>query len=190
MQHRVIRAVLYARFYFEKRQEMKLRMKVLDFAAEITDGRRIKRGEDVSWMSDCDVSEFCEAANFIRQKLCGDRAELCTIVNGRSGRCSENCRFCAQSSHYETGAEVYRLLSEEEIFNDCKGYDEKGINRYSIVTAGRDVKGADLDALCRIYKRLSRELGIKLCGSHGLLGYEAYVRLKESGVARCHQSLL
>lgn len=166
-----------------------MQMDVLGFAGEIISGRRIKRGEDVSWMADCDISSFCEAADLIRQRLCGDKAELCTIVNGRSGKCSENCRFCAQSSHYDTGAEVYKLLAEEEIYNDCKGYDEKGINRYSIVTAGRDVKGADLDMLCRIYKRLSSEFSIKLCGSHGLLKYEDYVRLKESGVTRCHENI-
>lgn len=158
-------------------------------AEEIMKGRRLDRGDDLSFLLEDDLGELCEGADRLRACFCGEEISLCTIVNGRSGRCSENCRFCAQSSHYSTGTEEHRFLDPEEIVADAKANEAEGIQRYSVVTAGRTLEGADFEKAKEAYRRLSRETGLHLCASHGLLRGEAFVELKEAGVERYHANI-
>ena len=72
----------------------------------------------------------------IRRELCGDRMDLCSIINGRGGRCSENCKFCVQSAHNHTNCEEYGFLDTERFVEGCGHATRQGVNRYSIVTAG------------------------------------------------------
>lgn len=116
---------------------------VTQLAEKIIHGDRLQRGDDFSALLQAETSELCAGANEIRKAMCGDRAELCTIVNGRSGRCSEDCRFCAQSCHYHTHAEEYPFLPREAILADAQHNESAGIHRYSIVTSGRGLKGAE-----------------------------------------------
>ena len=67
-----------------------------------------------------DIDKLCKAADELRKYYCGNKFDICTIINGKSGRCSENCKFCAQSSHYETLAEEYPLLETEEVLVEGK----------------------------------------------------------------------
>ena len=164
-------------------------MDIKKLSQEIINGRRLKRGEDLSFFAAVDLEELCQSANEIRKALCGDDADLCSIINGRSGRCSENCKFCAQSSQHMTGIEEYSFLDTDTIVTDCKKHAGKGVHRYSIVTAGRDLKGKDLRAACEAYKRMGEECDIDLCASHGLLTEEAYNVLKESGVSMYHENI-
>jgi biotin synthase len=74
-------------------------MDVVKLAREIMNGRRLKRGEDLSFFLTCDLTELRRGADEIRKHFCGNEMDLCTIINGRSGHCSENCKYCAQSAH-------------------------------------------------------------------------------------------
>lgn len=169
-------------------------MKLKKLADEIIAGRRLKHLSEVLGeqgnlpnLLNTDIKELMEEANRIREELCGNGADLCSIINGRSGRCSEDCKFCAQSYHNHTGVEEYNFLDLDAIRRDCRLYDSKGVNRYSIVTAGRTIEGEDLDMAVRAYSTLSGEFPkIKLCGSHGLMSREAFKRLKEAGVDTIH----
>ena len=78
------------------------------------------------------LEELCQAANAIREHFCGNVFDLCTIINGRSGKCSENCKYCAQSAHYSTAVEEYPLLNDEALLAGARYNDERGILRYSI----------------------------------------------------------
>ncbi len=115
--------------------------------------------------------------------------DLCAIINGRSGRCSENCKFCAQSAHHHTGVEEYDFLDKKTLVEDCKKHAEKGIHRYSIVTAGRTIAGKDLEKACEAYKEMHESCNIKLCASHGLLTKEAFLALQASGVEMYHENI-
>ena len=158
-------------------------------AEQIISGARLGRRDDLGVLLETDLEELCRAADQVRRALCGDRGELCTIVNGRSGRCSEDCRFCAQSCHYHTGAEEYPFLPVQEIVEEGKRNEAAGVHRYSIVTAGRGIHGRELDHALEAYRRLREETGLGLCASHGLQTREEFQAMKEAGVTRYHANL-
>ena len=89
-------------------------------AKEIINGRRLGREDDLSIFLTANIDDLCLGADMIRKNLCGDEAELCSIINGRSGRCSEDCKFCAQSCHYVTEAESYAFRRLEEIVKETR----------------------------------------------------------------------
>lgn len=156
---------------------------------EIINGRRLTRAEDCEFFTTAHLDALCQGANEIRQALCGNKIDLCSIINGKSGRCSEDCKFCAQSAHFQTNVEEYSLMNTEEILNDCKKHVAKGVHRYSIVTAGRELSKSDLVQVCHTYKRMKEECNIHLCASHGLLTQEAFAALKENGVSMVHENI-
>ncbi|MDD6255246.1 MAG: biotin synthase BioB [Eubacteriales bacterium] len=160
-------------------------------AQEITNGRRLTRDDDISVLKEAPAEELYRGADLIRKNLCGNHIDLCAIINGRSGRCSEDCRFCAQSRHHRTGIDEYGFLDSSTLVSDCGYHAEKGIDRYSIVTAGRTLSGSDLDAACSAYKEMHEKYGdrIELCASHGLLGRDAFIMLKECGVSTYHENI-
>ena len=158
-------------------------------AERIIRGERLDRRDDLSMLVELNLETLCRAANQVRRVLCGDRGELCTIVNGRSGRCSEDCRFCAQSCHYHTQAEEYPFLPVQEIVEEGKRNEAAGVHRYSIVTAGRGIHGRELDHALEAYRRLREETGLGLCASHGLQTREEFQAMKEAGVTRYHANL-
>lgn len=160
-----------------------------DLAKEIICGRRLKRGEDLSFFLTADSDELFEGANMIREALCGNKVDLCTIINGRSGGCGEDCKFCAQSAHHHTGIKECKFLDPDVIVEDCKRNEAKGVHRYSIVTAGRALRDKDFDKAIESYKRMGEECNIELCASHGLLTEEEFIHLKEAGVSMYHENI-
>ncbi len=158
-------------------------------AKRIIKGYRMQRNEDLGFLLTADLKDLCKAADSIREFYCGNKVNLCTIINGRSGRCSENCKFCAQSSHHNTGIEEYNFLDENTIVEDCKRNEEEGVHRYSIVTAGKNLKGNDFQKAIAAYKRMYAECNVELCASHGLLQEADFIALKETGVRRYHMNL-
>ena len=84
-------------------------------ADEIINGRRLTREDDLQQFITCDLEELCSGADRIRRALCGDKVDLCTIINGKAGRCSEDCKFCAQSARNTAECETYSFLDPETI---------------------------------------------------------------------------
>lgn len=157
---------------------------------EILKGRRLCRGDDLTFLLSGELASLRQGANWIREKLCGSHVSLCSIINGRAGQCSENCRFCAQSSHYHTGIEKYEVPDAEEFIRACRQHQDSGVHRFSIVTAGRTLEGEDFDQILTAYRRMATECGrIKLCASHGLLGGGQFAALREAGVSRYHANI-
>ena len=163
-------------------------MTVETLAKEIMEGRLIGR-EEALWLWEQPLEALCEQADRIRKHFCAGRFDLCTIINGKSGRCSENCRFCAQSAHNHTGAAEYPLLSAEEIVAQAKREDAQGVLRYSIVTSGKRLTDREVDEMCEAVRQIRRECRLSVCISFGLLGEEQYRKLKEAGVTRVHNNL-
>ena len=135
------------------------------------------------------LEDLCSAANEIRKHYCGNIFDICTIINGKSGQCSENCKFCAQSSFYNVNIEKYSLLEDEEIFKQAKYNDHRGVLRYSIVTSGKRLNDNEIDNVCTSIRKIRKETNIAVCGSFGLLNKEQYGKLKEVGLTRVHNNL-
>lgn len=155
---------------------------------KIFDGDQITKQEAIE-LYEQPLSELCRNADEIRRHFCSNGFDICTIINGKSGHCSENCRFCAQSSHNHTDAAEYPLLSTEEIVEQAKINDEQGVLRYSIVTSGKRLPDAEVDKMCEAVREIKKQTGISVCISFGLLNEEQYRKLKDAGVSRVHNNL-
>lgn len=154
----------------------------------VLSGKKITKEVALS-LVDEDVEELSKEANEIRIKYCGNVFDICTIINAKSGRCSENCKFCAQSSFYNTNAESYSLLDTEEIVKQAKYNDDRGVLRYSLVTAGKRLTDDELGQAVESIKVVKEKTNIEVCISMGLLNEEQYKKLKEAGVTRVHNNL-
>lgn len=164
-------------------------MDVLALAQEIISGRRLGRQDDLSFFLTCDLDQLCQGADEIRAACVGDKVDLCSIINGRSGRCPEDCKYCAQSAHNHTDCEVYDFLPQEEILRVCKLNEQEGVDRFSIVTAGRALTGAEFDQAIQAYEAMHRARKIGLCASMGFLNEEQLHRLHQAGVTSYHHNI-
>ena len=161
----------------------------IKIAEEIINGRRLNREDDLAFFMEEDLDSLCRGADEIRRRLCGDRADLCSIINGRSGRCGEDCKFCAQSSCHNAKINEYPFLEPEEILEDCRRHERQGVGRYSVVTAGRALNGREMEQALRAYRSMKENCKIGLCASHGLLSQGDFYRLAEAGISRYHANI-
>ena len=164
-------------------------MDIKALADEIIGGRRITRQDDLNMFLTCDLKELCEGADRIREYFIGDKVDLCSIINGRSGRCPEDCKYCAQSAHNHTSCEIYDFLPEEKIVEACKLNESEGVDRFSIVTSGRALSGEEFEKAVHAYETMHAECRIDLCASMGFLNAEQLHRLHEAGVTSYHHNI-
>lgn len=135
-----------------------------------------------------DLPELFAASNAVRLRHKGHTVHLCSIINGKSGKCGENCKFCAQSAHYKGCADFYPLLSEERFLDAYDKAAELPISHYSIVTSGGALNGSDIDRICQtLQKRPNGK--INWCGSFGCLESAELAKLKAAGLTRYHHNL-
>ena len=163
-------------------------MNIEKTARDITEGRLITKNEAMELYSQ-DLEELSYHADEIRKKMCGNRFDMCAIVNARCGHCSENCRFCAQSSSSSAMIKDHPLLSAEEIAEDACRNAGQGILRYSIVTSGRRLSSRQVDLMCDAVRLIHERCSIRVCVSFGLLDEEDFRKLREAGVSRVHNNL-
>ena len=113
----------------------------------------------------------------------------CGIINARSGRCPENCAFCAQSAHHKTAASVYPFVDQTVILRKAEEAAAHGAKRFSIVTSGTMLGEEDVEPLCRAVERIIRETGLSVCASLGMLTPGRAVCYREAGITRYHHNL-
>ena len=155
---------------------------------EILEGKLIT-GQEAMELYNQPLEKLCQKADELRRHFCSNGFDICTIINGKSGRCSENCRFCAQSAYNHTNAAEYPLLPAEEIIARAKLNHQQGVLRYSIVTSGKRLSDDEVDKMCEVVRKIREETGISVCISFGLLNEGQYRKLKKAGVARVHNNL-
>ena len=122
------------------------------------------------------------------KKYLKDEVEFCSIINARSGKCSQNCRYCAQSSHYNTNIESFPLIDVETVVKAAHDSVNNGANRVAIVTSGKTPDESDFDTMLDMIKALNKE-GIKSCASIGILNEEQAQKLAEAGLVRFHHNI-
>lgn len=155
----------------------------------LADGEGITVDKAMELNDKCSADELADAADKVRRRWSGNDIDTCSIVNARSGRCPEDCKWCAQSCHHHTGVAEYAVIPEEKAMEAARINACRGVRRYSLVTSGRKVSSSDIDKFCDIYRKVGRETSLYLCASMGLLGLEELKKLKEAGVRRYHCNL-
>lgn len=156
---------------------------------KIEEGYRPDYDEALSLMRSLSLEDLCALAHTLRLRYQGKRVDMCSIMNARSGKCGEDCKWCSQSRFHHTDIEVYPLVDAESALREAVHNASKGVSRFSLVTSGRTLSPADTERICAIYRRIGSECPIKLCASLGLLNREQLFQLKESGVTRYHCNL-
>lgn len=135
------------------------------------------------------TDELCDMADAIRRENIGNTIHTCSIVNARSGRCPEDCHWCAQSIRYSTGCKEYPVVEFSELTDAYEVSADHGVQRLSLVTSGRRVTESQLPTFCAMFEELASRGKMQLCASMGLLTEEQLRRLKEAGVSRYHCNL-
>ncbi len=137
-----------------------------------------------------DITALLYVADRVREKYCGDEMHICTITNAKSGKCSENCKFCAQSSYYETNCNEYAMADIEKLNSEYLRSIESGAEHFDIVASGRDLIKGTVE-FETIVKFLESKRGdkIKFCISAGNIGDEEAKILKKAGLARYHNNI-
>lgn len=118
-----------------------------------------------------------------------DTIEFCSLVNARNGKCSQNCKYCAQSSHYRTDIEDYPLIDKEEVIKAAKEAKENGVIRFAVVTSGKSPDEENFDKILEFIDELNKIDGIRSCASIGILNDEQAKLLAQHGLKRFHHNI-
>jgi biotin synthase len=162
-----------------------------DTFSMITEGTPVSREIALLLARYPDSQKLWSAADRLRHRFMGDHFHLCSIINARSGGCSEDCHFCAQSARYQTSAPVYTMIDQEEAMAIARDNDAHGVHRLSLVTSGRTPAG-DKETFSQfnaLYEQIQRETSMELCASMGLLDQRKAEMLAAMGVSRYHCNL-
>lgn len=155
---------------------------------KVTQGSQLTK-EELTALSKEPLEELCQAADALRKEILGNGFDMCSIINGKSGRCLEDCKYCAQSIRAQADIKEYPLISSEKIIKEACHNQKKGALRFSIVTSGKRLSDEEVNRLCQTYQAMRERCDISLCASHGLLTESQFRRLKKAGVSRYHNNL-
>ncbi|OIP59902.1 MAG: biotin synthase BioB [Nitrospirae bacterium CG_4_10_14_0_8_um_filter_41_23] len=157
---------------------------------KILNGNYLSREEAlyIAHVSGTEIFELFVSANIIRNHFMGNKVDLCSIVNAKSGACPEDCSFCVQSSKSKAEIKVYPLINKKIVINHAKKAKNSGAKRFSIVTSGRKVSDRDLSAIADMISEI-KESGLLPCASLGLLREKELAVLKSAGLGRYHHNL-
>jgi biotin synthase len=133
--------------------------------------------------------ELVALANQTRKEMIGSRLEICSIMNTKSGLCSEDCAFCAQSTHHATKALTYPLKDKKEIVAGAKRALDLGAEKFCIVISGRCASLGEIDKIIEAVHEIKEKIPIKICTSLGILNEQQLARLKAAGVSRYHHNI-
>jgi len=177
--------------YGKKVFAMTIRRRITDILQRVLDGRAIdyETASELSRIDDEALGDLFAAAGRLREHYRGTKVDLCSIINAKSGLCSEDCSFCAQSTYYTTKAPVYPLISVDRMAEAAESARKNGAKRFCIVTSGRGIDSRDdLEKIANGIKRV-RELGLSPCATLGTLTKDQLAYLKDAGLHRYHHNI-
>lgn len=122
-------------------------------------------------------------------KYMTNNIEFCSLINARNGKCSQDCKYCAQSSHYRTDIEDYPLISKEEVIKSAKEARENGVIRFAVVTSGKSPDEENFDKILEFIDEINKIDGVRSCASIGILNEKQAKALKDHGLKRFHHNI-
>ncbi|WP_299228705.1 biotin synthase BioB [Sulfurihydrogenibium sp.] len=167
-------------------------MEILNNLAErVISGEKLTKEEGLQILSIPDelVMELVEEASKVREYFFKNQMEFCSLINAKNGACTEDCSFCAQSSHYKTPINAYGLVSKDEMLAGAEKAVAINANRYCIVVSGRRASKEEVDKIADAVKEIKESYPIKVCCSLGTIDEEDLVKLKDAGVDRINHNL-
>jgi len=136
-----------------------------------------------------EVFDLFRGASRVKEHFVGSEVHLCSIINAKSGRCAEDCAFCAQSAHHKTDAPVYPLVEEERLLESARAAESSGSACFGIITSGTTVNGTELDQILAALRRIRQETSILPSCSLGIIDEETARKLKDAGMDTYHHNL-
>ena len=161
-------------------------MKALVYAQQICNGKELSQ-EQINECLGFPLEELMIGSNIIREHYKGRQVKLCSIINAKSGLCSEDCRFCAQSGHYATSAPTYPLVDNEVMSQHAANAFSQGAHCFGVVTSGNRISGQELDRLCAWAQKRGAQGCISV--SLGRLTAAEMRILKANGITKIHHNL-
>jgi len=170
---------------------MQMKQLIKDVLDSVLSGTKIDYGI-VSYLSKAegaDLWDLFAAAGRVRGHFRGNTVDICSIVNAKSGACSEDCSYCAQSVHHATTAPVYPLISVEQMAEAATSAKKNGAKRFCIVTSGRGIDSHnDLQNIAKGIQRV-RDIGLSPCATLGTLTKDQLAYLRDAGLQRYHHNI-
>jgi len=167
--------------------------KLIDATEAILDnpGRSLSYDDacELSLLTGNDLIDLIMCANKIRARYRKDELVMCSIINAKSGLCSQDCAFCSQSAHHTTDVDIYPLVSEEAIITRAISMYEEGAKRFSMVTSGYMLTDDEIDTISSAAANIIMKTGLTVCASLGILTAPMARKLKEGGIAVYHHNL-
>lgn len=118
-----------------------------------------------------------------------NNVEFCSLINARNGKCSQNCKYCAQSSHYNTDIESFPLVDIQDVKKSALDALKNKVSRFAIVTSGKTPDESDFDKMLEMIKEINNIKGLKSCASIGILNEEQAQKLAAAGLKRFHHNI-
>lgn len=148
------------------------------------------QGVNILRSSGAEYTTYMAGAHHLKELTFSDTAQLCSIINAKSGRCQENCAFCAQSSHHQSSPPIYPLKSREEIVDGARQAQEEGSHCYGIVTSGTQPEaGKEFDTILSAIREIRDRFDIEPSASLGLLTEDLAQALADAGCVTYHHNL-
>ncbi len=156
---------------------------------QIIDGYIISPEQGLDLIKNTPKELFYKLADNLRKHFQSNNFDTCSIINARSGKCSEDCKWCSQSKFYHTAINTYPLISSKEAIEMAVNNRSKGVGKFSLVTSGRAMSSSEVERACEIYEDIKKSCDIKLCASMGLLAKDDMQQLFDAGVEFYHCNL-
>ncbi len=141
--------------------------------------------EELLKLYNSDLEQLLEKAS----KYIKNEVEFCSLINARSGKCSQDCKYCAQSAHYRTDIEEYPLISKEEVIKAAEEARNNGVIRFAVVTSGKSPDEENFDKILGFIDELNKIEGIRSCASIGILNEEQAKELSKHRLKRFHHNI-
>jgi len=147
------------------------------------------KAPDVNYLLHTPLLELVGHAHKIKKDSLGAGFELCNIVNAKSGLCSEDCKFCAQSARHSCEIPTYPLKDKDQILKAAQQAQEIGAEKFGIVTSGNRLNAKELDIIAQAISEIKSKVPITICASLGALEKTDLARLKDVGLTRYHHNI-
>jgi biotin synthase len=164
---------------------------LLALSRRVIDGGEVTREEarQLFALEGDDRYDLFYAAHKVRRHFHGNRVTFCSILPTKFGNCSEDCKFCAQSAHFDAAITPHAMMDGDEVAKACADARDRGASAFGIVNSGRGPTKREWPKIMEAVHAMKEVDGICHCATLGTLTEEQARDLKAAGVRRINHNL-